>query len=379
MIHVCHLLNAIGKGGAEVLTLEMIRHTDDDDVKYTVYYLGAPHTLAPEFEAAGARVIHLGSRTAIPQLDPTVGFKLFAALATDEFDIVHAHMPYVQVVARIAANTLGSAKVVSTQHTVEDTLPGVSRRLGSWTQPLDSATVAVSKGVQHSYTGRSNSYRDGGLNGKWCTIYNGIDAAEFSEKVKRLAERTPDGEDEEIRFVNIGRFRPEKAQLDLVEAMKTVTQRLPNSHLYIVGSSGPLENRLREEVERAGLDDHVSVVYHDADEFDIHEYYALADVFVSASILEGMPITHLEAMASELPVVATDIPGVREVIDEGKTGLLTPPNAPEELAKTMLAFDSKDTCHQFGRRGYRRVKRRFSIEQTVNAYLDLYRELLSTP
>lgn len=377
--HVGHLLNSAGRGGAEMLTLELIRHTDRDDVSYTVYYLGSDHTLASDFADAGARVVDIGARTSPPQLDPSVAPKLLARIAKDDPDVLHGHMPYVQVIGRIASCLPGPDAAVSTVHTLEETLPYVSQRLTSLTQPLDSATVAVSEGVRNSYTRTSDADRDDGAGRDWRTIYNGIDASEFNSKIERLSgsPSVADAETDGVRFVNIGRFVPEKAQFDLLEAMEQVRERLPDSHLYLVGSSGPLQSELRQRVARSGLQDHVSVVYHDSNEFDIHSFYGLADVFVSSSILEGMPMTHLEAMAAELPIVATDILGVREIIEDGRTGVLVPPNSPDRLAEAMVSFSSASKRREFGRNGFRRVERRFSIERTVDAYLDLYREVLS--
>lgn len=387
---VCQLLTSIDIGGAEMMALKLVQNTDRDDVSYSVHYLGGDGTLAADFEAVGATVRGHGSRTNPPQLDPSAFFRMVNALYREDFDVYHAHMPYTQVVGRLVSNYLGSAEMVSTLHTPVEVLPTPTRKPVLWTQSLDSATVAVSRGVYESYAERERTagrWRDRTSpegDRRWRTIHNGIEPEAFNEKVESLradgeSATLPENEihvsNDEINFVNIARFIPEKSQTDLVEAMAAVRNRLGNAHLYVVGSSGPLEDELRDKVRELGLRDCVTVVHHDSREFDIHEFYAVADVFVSASVQEGMPVTLLEAMSSALPVVATRITGVEEVVADGETGRLVPPRSPDELASAMVEFASSTKRREFGSNGYDRVRERFHIRKTVDSYLDLYREL----
>lgn len=370
-------MNSVGRGGAETLVLKMIRHTDREDVSYTVCYLGGDDDLAPEMAAAGAEVVDLGATTSPPQLDVRTPLRLLVNLRDTDYDVVHMHMPYTQVLGRVAWSAFEDAELVSTQHIVRDSLHTAARTFESLTGPLDSATVAVSEGVQRSFTGRSNRYGASGLDGRWCTIPNGIDVPEFNEAVEEAATEAigrADGGRDELTLLNVARYVPEKCQMDLVKAMDVLADRLPESHLYLVGSGGPLEDDLREAVRERGLEEFVTVTGYVP---DIHEYYAMADVFVSASLLEGLPVTQLEAMAAELPVVATEIPGVGEVIEHGETGLLVPPNQPRALADAVTDLDAVSKRREFGTNGYRRAERHFDIRQMVSSYLDLYDRLLA--
>lgn len=372
---VCHFLNSVGRGGAETLVLKMIRHTDSDDVSYTVYYLGGNDELAAELEAAGAETVDLGSQTDPPQLDIRTSFRLLANLRHTDYDVVHMHMPFTQVLGRLAWSLFGDAELVSTQHIVRESLHPAARSLESLTRPLDTATVAVSEGVQRSFTGTSNRYRSSGLVDGWCTIPNGIDVPEFNQAVESAASEQvglTDGGREGLTLLNVARYVPEKSQMDLVAAMDTLSDVCPDSHLYMVGSGGPLEDDLRDEVRRRGLEESVTVTGYVP---DIHEYYAMADVFVSASLHEGLPVTQLEAMAAELPVVATDIPGVTEVVEHGETGYLVPPNDPTELASAILELDAESKRRNFGANAYDRAERRFDIRQMVSSYLNLYERI----
>jgi len=108
---------------------------------------------------------------------------------------------------------------------------------------------------------------------------------------------------------------------------------------------------------------------------DIYPYYAVSDVFVSPSRGEGLPITLLEAMAAELPVVATDIPGTREVVDHGTTGLLYGPGETDTMCEHVERFRAPAARESYGRAGYERIQEMFSVERMASAYAKLYRQL----
>jgi glycosyltransferase involved in cell wall biosynthesis len=154
--------------------------------------------------------------------------------------------------------------------------------------------------------------------------------------------------------------------------MPQVISSLDDAHLLIAGD-GPLHDELREQTTHSGIQDHVSFV---GSVSPIEPYYATADVFVLPSREEGLPITLLEAMAAELPVVATDIPGISEVVQEGKTDHLVPPGSPSQLAEAMIKTVTGGT-EQFGQAGYRRVRSEFDITDMVAAYNDLYERCLN--
>jgi glycosyltransferase involved in cell wall biosynthesis len=241
------------------------------------------------------------------------------------------------------------------------------------TRPLDTKTVAVSEGVEREFTGSAHQYEPD-QHGQWCTIYNGIDVTGFNERVTTADVtdlKSRYGIEDEPVFLNVGRYVPAKAQHDLITAMDRVVREWPDARLFLVGW-GALEDELTEAVDDHGLAANVTVTGR-VPPADIHEYYALADVFVSPSKIEGLPIVTLEAMASELPVVATDISGMRGVIENGTTGLLVPPNAPNQLADAMVRAVTAD--ESYGAKGYECAAAMFDIRMTASLHVQLYHEL----
>jgi len=351
--------------------LDIVRKTVDSDVKYTVCTIEGEKTLVSDFETAGATVVDFDASF---KFDPGALWRMARFFRKNEFGLLHAHLPYSQTLGRLLGTVGGCRTIVSTQHNVPENYHPITRTLERITRPLDTRTVAVSEGVERAFTGDSARY-ERGQERQWCTIYNGIDVESFEQKVQRAdpeAVRERWDVDAEFIYLNISRYVRAKAQLDLIAAMDEVTDGGSDMHLFIVGW-GELEQKLKQEVAERGLTDLITVT---GQVPTVHEYYALADVFVSSSVFEGMPIAHLEAMAAGLPVVATDIPGVNEVVVAGENGILVPPEQPEKLARALSECESSEAISQWAEGSRRRVREHFSIEQAVQAHLSLYRELL---
>jgi glycosyltransferase involved in cell wall biosynthesis len=370
---ICFLINQLAPGGAPTLLLDIVRHTDPDvNIEYTVCFIEGEDALVPEFEKAGARVVDFGAAF---KFDPRALARMARFFRREEFDILHTHLPYSQTLGRMFGELGSTEHVISTQHNVPSERHPITRTLEQVTRPLDTATIAVAGDIERAFTGGVHRY-DGHLCRQWCTIYNGIDVEGFHERV-RQANPTAFRAQKEIEgnplFLTVGRYVPAKAQHDLISAMNYITDEHPDAHLLVVGW-GELENELRQLVKKRGLTESVTITGRVPSE-DIPEYYALADVFVSSSVREGLPIAILEAMAAGLPVVATKIPGVQEAVENDGTGLLVPPNSPKELAKTMIQTAS--TQEPFGERGYERVLDRFDVRQTARLHVELYHHLTS--
>jgi len=370
-MHVCHLINQLAPGGAPTLVRDILSNTDDPDVSYTVCFIEGDDSLVQDLTDAGADVVDFGAEF---KFDPRALWRMARFFRENDFDVLHAHLPYAQTLGRVFGRLGGCPIIVSTQHNVPDNYHPITKTLERITRRFDARTIAVSEGVERAFTGDKARYRPG-QDRQWCTIYNGIDVSSFNEAVKRADPekvRKRWNVDADLIYLNISRYVPPKSQTDLVAAMDHVIDKEPDVHLFIVGW-GELESDLRTEVETRGLGEKVTIT---GKVPTVHEYYALSDVFVSSSKFEGMPIAHLEAMAAELPIVATDIPGVREVVTDRENGYLVSPGNPEMLAGAMIDCLSPDRRNQFSRASYSRAADDFSIDQTVDAHLSLYRELL---
>lgn len=364
-LRVCQLITALQYGGAENMVVDLVDNIDD--AEFTVGYMETKDDLVPDVESTGASVRSFDEAF---RFDPRAFARLRRFLDANDFDVVHTHLPYAQTVGRVAAAGNGVDALVSTQHNVAGSYHPVTRATERLTRRLDSTTVAVSNGVERSFTGRAHPPNE--LGDRWCTIYNGIDVAAFNESVEAVDTATTraelDLDPETLTLLNVGRYVPVKRQREAIRA----TARADFDPALLVVGDGPLDGELRSLTRNLGITDRVRVTGRVS---EIHPYYAVSDVFISPSRGEGLPITLLEAMAAELPVVATDVSGTREVVDRGTTGLLYEPGETDALCTHVEQFRDAATRESYGRAGYQRAREVFSAERMASSYAKLYRRL----
>lgn len=367
-VSVCHVLGSLGTGGRESLIGDVIKYTEEN-VSHSIACFGTDDTGRRRFEKREVPVVSFDADSS-RDVRAIVDFARY--LFGSDVDVVHAHGMNGQIPTRLVAPFCGFAGVVSTHHGVRDLYPERLQWLERLTRRLDTRTVAVSEGVRRSFVGGAN-----GKSTRWQTIRNGIDVDGFAVAIQEAdgetIRRSHEIDSEDVVFLNVGRYVPPKSQLDLVDAMESLRTERSDVHLFIVGGRGPMDTTLRKRVTDRGLQEYVTITGR-AD--DIHGYYAAADVFVSSSVGEGLPIVQLEAMAAGLPVIATDIPGVREVVLDGKTGTFVPPNTPESLATAMSEYCDPELRRRYGKAGVERVADAFHIRDTAQAYVTLYNTLV---
>jgi glycosyltransferase involved in cell wall biosynthesis len=209
---------------------------------------------------------------------------------------------------------------------------------------------------------------DGPTPGSVRVIHCGVDP-------KRYAHTPGSGEplrDRPARIVSIGALLPNKGIAYLVEAIAFLRSRALDVECLVVGE-GPLRSDLERRIRRSGLGDAVTLLGH-RPEGEVAHILATSDLFVLASVVarggkrEGIPVSLMEAMATGLPVVATRITGIPELVTDGESGRLVEPGDPDELADAIRELvEQPARAAQLGRAGRRKVEAEFSLEGTVRA------------
>ncbi|MBI3242593.1 MAG: glycosyltransferase family 4 protein [Chloroflexi bacterium] len=173
-----------------------------------------------------------------------------------------------------------------------------------------------------------------------------------------------------------GRLGLRKGFEDLIECARIVTEQISDVRFLIAGS-GPLEQSLRTQIEKAGLSGRVELLGHIADRQRMAALYRGAAVFVHPAHYEGLPTVLLEAMACGRPVVATAVSGALDVVEPEENGLLTPPKDPAALAGTVARLLADPALGQrLGRAARQTIEARYSWEKVGGRYLQIYRQLL---
>ena len=164
-----------------------------------------------------------------------------------------------------------------------------------------------------------------------------------------------------------------KCHHDLVAAFAVLHQQRPDARLLLIGD-GPLRGEIKRQVEAAGLGDVVLLL---GDREDIDAVLPAMDIAVLSSSSEGMSNALLEAMACGLPVIATAVGANPQLVGDGVNGLLSPPCAPDLLARSMIALaTSPARCRAMGAASRLRVETEHSLSRMVDAYDRMYQQLL---
>jgi glycosyltransferase involved in cell wall biosynthesis len=189
-------------------------------------------------------------------------------------------------------------------------------------------------------------------------------------------KRRPRSAEAPLRLLVVGRLEREKGHLILLEALAHLDAAGPPPRLTLVGDGSERE-RLRQRARELGLEGRVSFAGK-AGQDTIRRHYAAADLFCLPSLGEGVPVVLMEAMAMELPVVATRVGGVAELVDDGVSGRIVAPGSAVELAAAIaeLAADPA-RCERMGACGRERVLVDFGIEQAANRLFGEFSRLLA--
>ena len=375
-VRVLHVVDTLHAGGAEHLILTTVKHLDRTRFASTVVALGPPRDLQAAFERAGVRVECLDARS--PQDWRRSLFGLIHVIRRVRPDIVHSHLRLANVYARVAAKAGGVRGIVTTLHHLDYTFwPARTWKTKLWRladmltgRGFGTRFVAVSKAVRDDY--RINlGIRDADV------IYNYIEPKSFSapgESLRAAARARLGIASHELILLNVARLAPEKGQRHVIDAMPRIVDRVPGARLLLAGD-GPEAPMLRERSAALGVDRHVTLL---GKSDDVRTLLAASDLFVFPSTAEAFGIALIEAMAAGLPVVASGVGGILEIVDDGVDGLLVPPGDPAALADAIvrLATDG-ELRHELGEHARKTVAERFSVEVGIPRLEAVYAKALA--
>ena len=289
-------------------------------------------------------------------------------IESESIDIVHAHMADAAFLGWLAARKRRLPLVIT--HHGPDILPdcdggffcrSIYAILLGFAARYARCNVAVAPAVA------------GVLNRRLGLGRNRIEVITNGVPVPEQAAAADTGRSGRMHVVSVGRLVAMKGQDQLIAAAATLASQGADPRLFIVGD-GPGRESLRQQADALGLGDRV--VFTGVVD-DVSVYLRQADVFVSASHEEGMPLCVLEAMAWHLPVIASDIAGHRSLIGHGETGLLYPLGDVHALALAIRrVIDEPGPARERARHARRLVEERFSIDASARAYDHLYAGIL---
>lgn len=295
--------------------------------------------------------------------------ELAAYLRRNEIDLVHSHMYRAEVIGTRAAVAAGTAVIMATVHSSRVRSDEDVATLARLTEHMDRLIVPSSSIEAKVRAERRDT--------RYSVIPNGVDLDRFSAPTPDCGLReelgmAPDG----VLLGIVARLEAEKGHRFLIEAMPDILDAAPRTWLAIVGE-GSLAADLRAQAAELPTPARDRVVFTGRRE-DVSAITADLDVAVLPSLREAQGISLLEAMARRVPVVASAVGGIPEVVTDGVDGLLVPPGDPGALAAaaTRLLTDP-ELRRRLGEAGYLTVAERFSIDAQVRRIEELYDEELA--
>jgi glycosyltransferase involved in cell wall biosynthesis len=361
---VLWLIKGLGPGGAERLLVEHARLSDQDALAFEVaYLLPWKEHLAPELAGLGVETHCLDVRSVA---DPRWVYRLRRLVRCRDIDVVHVHSPALASCARPALRASSRRPaLVFTEHNRWPSYRAVTRLANRTTVGLDDATLAVSDDVRRSMGPAGN---------KTQVVMHGVDVARLrAQRAGRDAVRAelgvPDGD---TLVVTVANLRAGKAYGDLLAAARQVLD-CGEPFVFVAAGQGPQEAQLRALHDQLGLGDRFRLLGYVE---NAARLTAAADLFVLASMHEGLPVAVMEALALGVPVVATRAGGVAELVESGTSGVLVEPGHPDRLAAAISAAAEPTTraCLAEGatRRGAT-LDARPSVAHLDRLYLELGR------
>jgi sugar transferase (PEP-CTERM/EpsH1 system associated) len=366
-INLLHIIPTLQIGGAEKQVVTLLKHIDKKKYCVTLCCLHRSGPLKEELEDEDIKIVILGMRLRYIVVSL---YKLIRLMRKNYVQIVHTHLYTDHLWGRIAALIAGVPVIVTTEH-----------GRGLWKKRrhllferianrFTDMRIAVSEDIRQIRIKREHASPD-----KIVTIMNAINTDEFivSDDIRNAKRKEIRIKGDELVIGTVARLDPDKAIDLLLDAVLLVSEKTEKVKFLLVGD-GVLRSELENYTERIGLAD--KVIFTGA-RTDIAALLSIMDVYVNSSHREGISVSLLESMAAGKPVIATDVGGNPEIINDTSVGILVPANNADALAEAInMLLRDKNKRLQMGRNARERIINEFSIRSQSKRIESLYENLL---
>jgi glycosyltransferase involved in cell wall biosynthesis len=362
-VRVLHVHKLTGIGGSERHLLTLLPALRERGVDARFVGLDVEGSDAPRFytelDGLGVPSVHVRCGR---DISPRMALALARAVRAEAPDLVHTHLVHADVYGAVAAAVTGTP-IVSTRHNDDRYLLGPFRYVDRFFARRARRLVAISDAVRRFLISVGHPA------GKIETIHYGLDKPPDTPSERTPAEAgIPDG----VPLVlAVGRLTAQKDHATLLRAFASARRSHPEAILAILGI-GPLERETRALADQLGLG--ASAVF--PGRLELRDWLARASIFAHSSRWEGFGIVLLEAMLSGLPIAATRVSAVPEVVADGETGLLVEPGDWRALGRALeQLLDDPEGIRRMGGAGRERARTEFSVSRMTERTLALYERL----
>jgi len=371
---IVHIIYSLGTGGLENGLVNIINRSPPERYRHVIVCLADATDFAKRITAPDVEVIQLNKK---PGHDWGLYFRLLKVLFSLKPDIVHTRNLTSLEMQALTLLMPGVKRVHGEHGRDVNDLDGTNKKYNYLRKLLRffiHRYITVSKDLEYWLKETINVPEL-----KVRQIYNGVDSEKFHPNQSLRNQITPGDflSANSVVVGTVGRIAEVKNQKLLVDGVRRLVESRPelreNLRLVLVGD-GPLYDSLQVYISEIGISD---LVWMAGDRDDIPQLMQLMDIFVLPSLAEGISNTVLEAMATGLPIIATNVGGNPELISDGENGRLITVDDDQCLAETIGdLIDDSEVRSQMGQNGLNRVRSTFNWPKTVNEYLSVYDELL---
>ena len=341
-----------------------------DPTKYRkiCIYLKTAANLSNPAEEKGCRSYYMSGLRVFRIFNFFVVWRLAKLLRSEGVDILHCQRHQATVYGAIAARLAKTRVVLAHVHGLNRSRKLRRRLINVLVLRWVSKIIAVSATAREDVVKCNRFVQPDQV----ICLNNSIDCGRFADVLlsREDAKESLGLNAGSFVFGTVGRLAPTKGLTYLINAFATVKTHVPNSHLIIVG-----DGRIRDELERvvaaAGLKD---VIHFLGYRTDVEKVLKAMDIFVMASIAEGMPGALLEAMAAGIPCVATQVGGIPDVLEQGRLGVLVPAANENALAEAMInsVKKSEQNSDQITEKAREKVRTQYSHKVITKSLASIY-------
>lgn len=328
-IKIAFAIDRMSVGGAPAVVFQQMKSLNKDlfEPHLITLYPSKKGNFLKHLDFIGKDHVHLFSLKDRSLFDVGTWYKIFRLLRKEKFDVAYTHLFLANTIVRFAAFLAGVRVIFSFEHSRY-----TDKRV--WQKSVDklwsffTTKIIVSTEEVAAFTSKQEAIS----RSKFFVLPNAITVPHLAEEQKKDLKKKFSIPEEALVVLTIGRFSEEKGHAYLLQASKRIVETFPRVHILLVGHGA-----LRHDLEGRIMEKKYPVQLIEEPE-RAKEFYSIADIFVLPSTREGQSMVIYEAMQAGVPVVATNLPTIREGITDGVNGLLVSPRKPEDITEKVITL-----------------------------------------
>ena len=371
---ILFVIGSLNVGGAETQLVMLIQGLVKKGVKCQVFAMQKEGALLSKLDDIGVEVFDgdylsgLGIIWQVKQLVKCV-FRLVRVIRAEKYNVVHTYLPMANFIGSIAARLCSTLTVITSRRGLgrHQDRSSVWRYMDRISNYLSDRVTVNSQGVWRDVVERDNINEN-----KLVLIYNGIDPSiyDIDNGLRSTMRASIAVRDDDIVIGMVANLIPYKGHKDALAALQIVVESYPKLKMVFIGQDSGIKSELEMVASDRGISEQILFL---GRRDDVPMLLSVCDIALVASHEEGFCNALLEAMATGLPVVATDVGGNAEALSAGELGILVPAKDPEKIAEALLLLlDDSVLRNKFGKLAREAVAIKYSIETLVDTHLRLY-------